>query len=106
MKNLLPLTLALAIISSPLLAQEPAEEPVANDAYCEMISKLSEQIMSSRQKGVSLSTVLGIAKSDMVRTIVMDAWETPRFFMESLSQREIDDFRDKWHLLCLKSVSE
>jgi hypothetical protein len=106
MKNLLPLTLALAIISSPLLAQEPAEEPVGNDAYCGMISKLSEQIMSSRQKGVSLSTALGIAKSDLIRMIVMDAWESPRYSSETVSQREIDDFRDKWHLLCLKSVSE
>lgn len=106
MKNLLPLTLALAILSSPLLAQEPTEEPVETDEYCETISQLSEQVMISRQRGAPLSETLGISELDIVRTIVMDAWETPRFFMESLSQREIDDFRDKWHLTCLKSMSE
>lgn len=106
MKNLLPLTLAFAIMSSPLLAQETAEEPVETAEYCETIAGISEKIMMNRQAGASLSDALAIAKLDLVRMIVMDAWETPRYSMESLSQREVDDLRDKWHLLCLKSVSE
>lgn len=106
MRKLLSLTLALTILSSPLLAQEPAEEPVDPDEYCEVISRLSEKVMESRQAGVPLSNALGVAKTDLSRMMVLEAWQTPRYSIESLSQREIDDFRDKWHLLCLKSVSE
>jgi hypothetical protein len=106
MKKLLSLTLALTILSSPLMAQETGEETMEKSDYCETISELAEQIMTTRQNGVSLSDALGISELDLVRAMVMNAWETPRYSMESLSQREIDDFRDKWHLLCLKSVSE
>lgn len=106
MKKLLTFTLVLTIISSPLMAQESGEEKLENDNYCETVSNLSENIMKSRQRGASLSDALGISPLEIVRTIVLDAWETPRYSMESLSQREIDDFRDKWHLLCLKALNE
>lgn len=106
MNRPLTLTFALMIIASPLLAQDTGGETLKKDDYCEKISEISEAIMESRQRGVSLSNALGTSPLDIVRTIVLDAWESPRYSTESVVQREVDDFRDQWHLVCLKAMRD
>lgn len=100
------LAISLTVLSSSLMAEEMASNSMENEEYCEAISRLSEGIMKSRQAGVSLSDSLGIAQTEVTRMIVLDAWESPRYSTKSVIQREVDDFRDKWHLGCLKAISE
>lgn len=102
MKNLLPLTLALTILALPL----KAEETLDKDSQCAKLSELSGVIMEARQAGVPLSNALDMVRNynDFIRLIVLDAWESPRYGSTyGAMQREVDDFRDRWHVACLRS---
>ena len=100
------LAITLTVLSSPLMAEGLAGDEMNTDEMCDGLSSLSEKIMEARQAGVSLSNALGIVQTEATRMIVMDAWESPRYSTESIIQREIEDFRDRWHLTCLRAMSE
>lgn len=99
------LAITLTVLSSPLMAEGLGGDEMNTDELCDGLSSLSEKIMEARQAGVSLSNALGIVQTEATRMIVMDAWESPRYSTESVIQREIEDFRDRWHLTCLRAMS-
>lgn len=83
-------------------------EAATNDQKCEFLGKFAEIFMTSRQIGMPLSTALESIPdsplSEVMRTMILEAWGHPVYSTESISQSTISEFRDKWHLSCLKSV--
>lgn len=74
---------------------------------CAADSKLAELIMRQRQKGIPMErqmTVIGdMPEASLYRKMVIDAYERGRYRTPEIVQREIEDFRDRWYLGCIKS---
>lgn len=105
--------IALALATSPVSADETTR-PEAQDEQnaptnCARLADYAATIMEIRQKGASLKDGLTLTGDpdnpfhDIARMIVLDAWEQPRYGTESIQQDAIGDFRDKWHLSCIRA---
>ena len=96
MKTLIATLALLMALSTPAQADE---------SYCDQISGLAEAMMSSRQAGVSMAKAMKVTgDNDLFKAMMVDAYETARYSVESNQQRKIEDFRDKWYLACYKSL--
>lgn len=77
------------------------------DDYREMCNSLSEaakSTMERRQEGVSMRKVMEIAKGNkLLESVVISAYDSPRYSTEEMQARSVEDFRDKWYLECIKS---
>lgn len=67
--------------------------------------------MKARQNGVAMQKVLDVISTpdfasvkDGFRTIIMMAYDKPRFSTEANKQRAIGDFRDQVQLYCMKGT--
>jgi len=91
---------AFAGLPSTLLAQE-GEEAVAS---CASFGDLAVTIMTGRQNGVALSTMMEIAAgNDIVRSIILSAYDKPRYSTPSVQNETIQDFRNDVELACYNS---
>jgi len=92
----------IATLTLSMALSLPAQ---ADDPYCNQISGLAEAMMSSRQAGVSMAKAMKVTgDNDLFKAMMVDAYETARYSVESNQQRKIEDFRDKWYLACYKSL--
>ena len=98
MKALTALTLAILIaLSTTALAEE-------EQASCDQIANVAKSVMSGRQAGVSMGTMVGIAKGNaLIEKMVVEAFESGRYSTKEIQDRQISEFRDKWFLWCFKS---
>ncbi|MDD2724427.1 MAG: hypothetical protein PHH59_10455 [Methylovulum sp.] len=72
---------------------------------CDAISELALQIMSGRQKGVSMSKMMHIAEQNkLTQALIIAAYEINRFSTEEYQTRVIEEFRDDAHLQCVKAL--
>jgi len=90
------LVLILAIYAGSAKAEEKD--------HCLQISSLAESIMTGRQMGLPMSKMMGVTDLDLARTMVIEAYEHPRFSTEQVKKRAIGDFRDRWYLACVKAT--
>lgn len=99
--------LAFASFSSVALAQDTTTEETAETGVnCEQIGELAESIMRNRQQGASMSRMMQIADgNELVRMIVMEAYNLPRMSVPANQQREIADFRNEIELQCYQALS-
>jgi hypothetical protein len=86
---------------------------LANDGTCDRMSNLSKQIMTNRQNGVSLNEMMSTLNSvnnsalkTVTKTMVLDAYEHPRYNTATVKQRTIDEFANKYMLMCVKALSK
>jgi hypothetical protein len=96
------LAIALCLFAGASFAQE-APAPAEKDAVdaCATVGDLAESVMRNRQQGISMSRMMEIAKdSDLVRAIVIAAYDQPRMSVDRNIQRSIDDFRNEVMLQC------
>lgn len=100
--------LALAVVS---FAAAAFAQPAKLD-WCGNIGELAETMMASRQSGVPLDTVRAFTSKmddaqarakDVASRMVLDAYSSPRYSSAKGQQREIEEFKIKWQLACLKS---
>lgn len=82
---------------------------ITNDEACAQMASTAESIMRARQNGIAMQKVLEVASGsksaavkDGFRTIIMMAYDQPRFSTQENKQRAIDDFRDEMQLYCMK----
>ena len=102
MKKLV-LTLTLAALPIPALA---AAEPAPMSEYCPKIAELANAVMVARQNGSPMREVMALADgNDVMVSMVTEAYGTPAYTIRENKEREIQDFEDKWYLLCVKSYS-
>lgn len=74
---------------------------------CNQWSELAETVMSSRQSGVAMSKMMGLTDGDKTfETMIIEAYDKPRFNGDKFQQRAISDFRDEWYSICVKSIRE
>lgn len=79
------------------------------DAACGVYEQLANATMSLRQNGVPLREAmefLGDSESQLLRRIIVEAYEVPRFNAEPTRQRAITDYSDKVYLDCLRAVDK
>ena len=89
------LSLAAVLALSVFSAQ--AEE----SHFCESVGELATIIMQNRQKGVDLSKMLTLSKGDDgVKTMVLDAYNSPRYSTDVYKNDAVSDFSNKWVLAC------
>lgn len=93
--------LAVALITSPAGAAEDL------DAVCSMMGTMAKEIMLTRQAGVPMSEVRGklLAQpsnpaNQLIATVILEAYQEPRYSVEENQQRAADDFRNKVELSC------
>jgi hypothetical protein len=99
MKMLIVATALLAALSAPVSAEKQAS--------CDQIAGIAKSIMVAHQKGVSMATMMGIAKGkDLIEKMTVDAYESNRYFTKEIQQRKIEDFRDRWYLWCFKDKNK
>jgi hypothetical protein len=95
-------TLATVAVVLALTPSAGGADDVTNDTVCDMIGQTAGMMMDLRQRGVSLSQGLGLSTHEIVRRIVLDAWGYPAMRTAVEQERMIAEFRDAWHLHCLR----
>lgn len=75
-------------------------------ARCESLASLAEVVMRNRQDGVAMSKMMKntpktIFKS-VIESLIITAYDTPRFSTKKMQQRATEDFRDEIYLECIK----
>lgn len=97
MKKLLT---ALAILSTSFIAQ--AEE--SKFMNCKEISEFAGSIMQVRQQGTPMSDLYDIANgSKVIESLIILAYEVPKFNTEEYKQREVNKFKNEFFLTCVKN---
>ena len=95
-KSILICILALGL-SVPALAEDK----------CKKVEDLAEAVMDARQRGAPASDMMGLVDgNELVRVIVLDSFETSVYSSDSVSQRAIREFKDKWYIWCIKKMEE
>jgi len=91
-------TLTLLAASSQALAIDCAE-----------FSRMAEALMRSHQSGVPMTETIEVfdyiedeAALKAIKTMIIMAYEKPRYSTEKMQQREIADFRDKFAAACYR----
>lgn len=92
MKKILILTL---LVTFSLSAKPTVED-------CKVVSKLASQIMENRQYGVDMAKMYEIAKEDLSRQMILQAFEVPMYQTEKHKQMEISKFKNSWFKSCVK----
>lgn len=74
--------------------------------YCKELSKLSGRVMMARQNGVPVATLMNapIDKDirELFKSIILKAYETPRYDTIRMRQRAINDYHNIWYVACIK----
>lgn len=96
------------VLASVSIASQAAS---ADDwkSRCKTAATLAEGLMKYRQDGVPLSIVLGVSSGDknfdkLMETMAIDAWEIPTIDDAGWKKTQINEFRDKWYLKCVKEL--
>ena len=70
---------------------------------CAVWGDLAEMAMTVRQAGLPMSTALADVTDDLVRDVIMGAYDAPRFGSEGFQRREIQDYRNEWERQCYRA---
>ena len=61
-------------------------------------------VMELRQEGVPMSQVMQISDSELVKAIVVEAYDYPRFSSQEYKEKADNDFRNEVEVECYKTV--
>lgn len=68
---------------------------------CKQIGAFAAKIMQVRQVGVPMSDSMAVVKDrELYRMMVMEAYEVPSYGTDTFREREVNEFRNKWELIC------
>jgi len=91
-----------SILAVTLLLSMPATAQVSE--FCKSIAEISETIMQKRQEGVKMIDMLKPVKGNKaVETIVLDAYEGPKFSGDKNKRSTVSDFSDRGLMACIKN---
>lgn len=97
MMNLKAAVAAVAIVAATSAAAETKQET------CTLIGQLAAVIMEKRQDGVDMSRLMEIADTELVRELVIFAYDTPRFSSEGYKRTAVQDFANEAMGVCYGS---
>jgi hypothetical protein len=99
--------ISIILLSSSVHAEE-------NDIYslCSDLSGLSNKIMTARQNGASMPKLMDAMTNkipdgklnNIVRELIISAYETSRYNSEEIKARKISDFENETYLSCVKEL--
>ena len=91
-----------SILAVTLLLSMPATAQVSE--FCKSIAEISETIMQKRQEVVKMIDMLEIVKDNKaVESIVLDAYDFPKFSVDENKREMVSDFSDRWLMACIKN---
>lgn len=100
MKKLL-LAATLTLTAAPAMASEGLKS-----LMCPIHYDLAEQVMKSRQNGMSMKRQYEIAGGTAMKQMVENAYNRPRFHTKSMQEREVGEFANAAFRSCLKAYRE
>lgn len=87
----------LVLISAPAFAETDA------DILCPLVGDAAQSVIQAYFEGLTLSDAMKIADGDeLLTSIVMDAYDEPRFSDEEVIAAATFDFRNKWEHDCFQ----
>lgn len=93
--------LILATTLAALSFTANAEE--TKQSQCAEIADFAGNIMTLRQLGKPMAdTFKLLGDKEPARTMIIQAYETPKFSGEKYKKEHIDKFKDDWFLACIK----
>ena len=88
-------------------AKPTAESAQRDQALCTTLGEFAGSIMESRQVGIPLSKMLEAVaeggKDTLSRSLILAAYDTPRYNGATYRQRAIDEFRNDIEIRCYKT---
>lgn len=76
-------------------------------SLCGVISEFAEVTMESRQSGTPMSKLMEAANGEKsMESIIIRAYEKPRFRTNEMKQQTIENYRDAIYLACIKELTE
>jgi hypothetical protein len=96
------LSFGIFLIPSFAIADDKAD-------MCASLSDMARSIMGARQNGAAMSEMIKIAQNtdpklvDLVSSIVVAAYDEPRFSSPEYQREAVDDFGNAVYLTCFKS---
>jgi len=94
----------------PLVLAVPAAQ-AAVPSLCSASAILARQIMTNRQKGVSLEAMMNLEVEGedammLTHAMIRDAYNAPRYYGEEAKQDAIQEFTNTVLLSCLETFGE
>jgi len=86
-------------VAQPALAGAEGEQHV-----CESMGELAYMVMELRQEGVPMSQTMQISDSELVKAIIVEAYNYPRFNTQEYKEKAAEDFRNEVEVECYKTV--
>jgi len=93
------------LIVSLMLASSLAAADEKQD-YCVSVEKLASTVMTNRQAGVSLSAMMELADTELIKSIVLGAYDTGRYGTDEYKERAITKYKNYWATICYKEMSK
>ena len=69
---------------------------------CRTVEQYAELVMTARQDGVGMSDLMSEDLSERTKQLVYKAFERPRFDVPSFREREINEFKNRYYLECVR----
>jgi hypothetical protein len=73
---------------------------------CDLTSSTAETVMRKRQAGVSMTKMMEVTANEppgsIGESLVITAYDSPRYHTKEMQERSVEDFRDKAYLRCAK----
>jgi hypothetical protein len=77
---------------------------------CRSHTEFAEKVMKFRQEGVSIAKMIELSQDEgndireYVESLILSAYEQPRFSTARIRQETIENFRDEAYLACAKRL--
>ena len=95
------------LLAATMSATGPVSAQTHTDESCALLASTAGTIMKNRQQGVPLADMIRRASTgsdkrtnELIRKIVIEAYETSLFLSERAQQREQTEFENRWLLWC------
>jgi hypothetical protein len=88
-----------------------AEEEIKDGDYCAAFHEIAKSIMLQRQDGTSIAEMMGRFSEDnkineLARTFILEAYKLPKWDIDKLKVKAVDDFANNVALGCYANSLE
>jgi hypothetical protein len=79
-----------------------------NKKTCNGIEYFSRMVMEHRQMGTPMREVMELidSKDEFINSVIMSAYEAPKYSTEKHKKEEVNNFADAYYLACLKGINQ
>ena len=95
------LIVALTLTSPFVLA---TEDKISK--HCPGVAAIAKSVMEARQENVPMARMMEVSDTELLREMVVAAYDRPAYRTENVKARAIRDFENEWYLNCVKAFSK